>query len=123
MNLNSLEDNYQFQYLKNQNKIHNIFFSYKRDKIMVLGDKILDEILEYLDKSINNLAKEAFENLELEGGFQGVEDFLQNQYDIRLENLLSAKKSSIHHLESGMKNKIIQRKQSVFENITSQYQN
>ena len=123
MNLNSLEDNYQFQYLKNQNKIHNIFFSYKGGKIMVLGDKILDEILEYLDKSINNLAKEAFENLELEGGFQGVEEFLQNQYDIRLENLLSAKKSSIHHLESSMKNKVIQRKQSVFENITSQYQN
>ena len=59
---------------------------------MVLDDKILDEILEYLEKSINNLAKEAFENLELEGGFQGVEDFLQNQYDIRLENLLICKK-------------------------------
>ena len=48
---------------------------------MVLSDEILDEILEYLDKSINNLAKEAFENLELEGGFQGVKDFLQSQYD------------------------------------------
>ncbi len=90
---------------------------------MVLDDKILDEILDYLEKSINNLAKEAFENLELEGGFQGVENFLKNQYDIRLENLLSAKKSSIHHLESSMKNKIIQRKQSIFENITSKYQN
>ena len=90
---------------------------------MVLDDKILEGILGYLDKSMNNLAKEAFENMELEGGFQGVEDFLQNQYDIRLENLLSAKKSSIHHLESSMKNKIIQRKQSVFENITNQYQN
>ena len=90
---------------------------------MVLNDKILDEILEYLEKSISNLAKEAFENLELEGGFQGVEDFLQNQYDIRLENLLSAKKSGIHHLESSMKNKVIQRKHSVFENIKSQYQN
>jgi len=90
---------------------------------MVLDDRILDEILEYLEKSISNLAKEAFENLELEGGFQGVEDFLQNQYDIRLENLLSAKKSSIHHLESSMKNKVIQRKQSVFESIKSQYQN
>ncbi len=92
-------------------------------KSWVLDNKILDEILEYLDKSINNLAKEAFENLELEGGFQGIKNFLQNQYDIRLENLLSAKKSSIHHLESSMKNKIIQRKQSVFENISSQYQN
>jgi len=90
---------------------------------MVLDDKTLDEILEYLDKSINNLTKEAFENLELEGGFQGVEDFLQNQYDIRLENLLAAKKSSIHHLESSMKNKVIQRKQIVFEKITKQYKN
>jgi len=90
---------------------------------MVLDDKILDEILEYLDKSINNLAKEAFENLELEGGFQGVEEFLQNQYDVRLENLLAAKKSSIHHLESSMKNKVIQRKQLVFENIKSNHQN
>ena len=90
---------------------------------MVLDDKILDEILEYLDKSIDNLAKEAIENMELEGGLQGVKDFLQSQYDIRLENLLSAKKSGIHHLESSMKNKIIQRKQSVLEKIANQYQN
>ena len=90
---------------------------------MVLDDRILEDILEYLEKSINNLTKEAFENLELEGGFQGVEDFLQNQYDIRLENLLAAKKSSIHHLESSMKNKVIQRKQIVFEKITKQYKN
>lgn len=61
---------------------------------MVLSDKMLDEILEYLEKSINNLAKEAFENLELEGGFQGGKEFLQSQYDIRLENLLSAKKAA-----------------------------
>ena len=90
---------------------------------MVLDDRILDEILEYLEKSINNLTKEAFENLELEGGFQGVENFLQNQYDIRLENLLAAKKSSIHHLESSMKDKVIQRKQIIFEKITKQYKN
>ncbi len=90
---------------------------------MVLTGKILDEILSYLDNSINNLAKEAFENLELGGGFQGVEEFLQSQFDIRLENLLIAKKSSIHHLESGMKNKVIQKKQSIFENILKQYKN
>ena len=90
---------------------------------MVLTEKILDEILLYLDDSINNLAKEAFEDLELEGGFQGVEEFLQSQFDIRLENLLVAKKSSTHHLESGMKNKVIQKKQFIFENISKQYRN
>lgn len=43
---------------------------------MILDEKILNEILIYLEKSINNLAIEAFENLEIEGGFQGVSDFL-----------------------------------------------
>jgi hypothetical protein len=90
---------------------------------MVLTEKTLEEIISYLDKSINNLAKDAFENLEVEGGFSGVENFLQNQFDVRLENLLVAKKSSIHHLESGMKNKIIQRKQIIFDNISRQYKN
>ena len=90
---------------------------------MVLTEKTLEEIISYLDKSINNLAKDAFENLEVEGGFSGVENFLLNQFDVRLENLLVAKKSSIHHLESGMKNKIIQRKQIIFDNISRQYKN
>jgi len=90
---------------------------------MVLTEKTLEEIISYLDKSINNLAKDAFENLEVEGGFSGVENFLQNQFDVRLENLLVAKKSSIHHLESGMKNKIIQRKQIIFDSISRQCKN
>ena len=90
---------------------------------MVLTEKSLEEILSYLQNSINNLAKEAFENLELAGGFEGTNEFLQSQFDIRLENLLVAKKSSIHHLESGMKNKVIQRKQAIFENIAKQYKN
>ena len=90
---------------------------------MITDEKTVSEILEYLDKSIDNLAKDSFENLEVAGGFEGVENFLQNQFDIRLENLLVAKNSSIHHLESGMKNKIIQRKQKVFENIAKKYKN
>jgi hypothetical protein len=90
---------------------------------MITDEKTLSEILEYLDKSIDNLAKDSFENLEIAGGFEGVENFLQNQFDIRLENLLVAKNSSIHHLESGMKNKIIQRRQKVFENIAKKYKN
>ena len=87
----------------------------------VITEKTLDETLAYLERSINNLAKEAFENLEIEGGFQGVESFLQNQFDIRLENLLVSKNSSTHHLESGMKNKVIQRKQEIFSKISNQY--
>ena len=89
----------------------------------VLTEKILEEILSYLEKSINNLAKETFKNLEFEEGFQGAENFLKNQFDIRLENLLVAKSSSIHHLESGIKNKIIQRKQKIFDQISKQYKN
>ena len=90
---------------------------------MVLTEKTLEEILSYLDNSMNNLVKEAFENLEMGGGIQEVEEFLQNQFDIRLENLLVAKKSSIHHLESGMKNKVIQRKQVILDNVVKQYKN
>jgi len=89
----------------------------------VLTEKILEEILSYLEKSINNLAKETFKNLEFEEGFQGAENFLQNQFDIRLENLLVGKNSSINHLESRMKNKIIQRKQMIFGQISKQYKN
>jgi hypothetical protein len=60
----------------------------------VLTEKNLNDILEYLEKSISNLAIDAFDNLELEEGSQGVRNFLENQYDIRLENLLIAKKAA-----------------------------
>ena len=88
----------------------------------VITEKILEDILSYLEKSINNLAKEAFENIGFDEKSHA-EEFLQNQYDIRLENLLVGKNSGIHHLESGMKNKIIQRKQMIFEQISKQYNN
>jgi len=86
-------------------------------------EKNIDELLSYLEKSMNNLAKDTFDNLEIEGGYQGVENFLQNQFDIRLENLLASKNSSIHHLESSMKNKIIQKKQLIFKKISEEYNN
>jgi len=89
----------------------------------ILTEKILNDILKYLEKSMDNLAIDAFDNLEIEGGTQGVKSFLENQFDIRLENLLVAKKSSIHHLESGMKNKVIQKKQEIIEGITKKYEN
>ncbi len=91
--------------------------------IMILTMETLEDILEYLDKSIKNLAKESIENLEVDGGLTGILNFLENQFDVRLENMLVVKKSSIHHLESGMKNKVIQRKQTLIENIRKQYEN
>ena len=89
----------------------------------VLTEKNLNDILEYLEKSITNLATDAFDNLEIEGGVQGVKSFLENQFDIRLENLLIAKKSSIHHLESRMKNKVIIKKQEIIESVSKKYEN
>ena len=76
----------------------------------VLSQETLNDILEYLEKSINNLVVEGIDNLEIEGGIEGMKNFLENQFDIRLENLLISKNSSIHHLESGMKNLVIQKK-------------
>jgi len=90
---------------------------------MIMTSHVLEEILEYMNNSMNNLAKEAFENLEIEGGISEIENFLQNQFDIRLENLLGVKNSSIHHLESGMKNMIIQRRQKIFEEIFNRHKN
>jgi len=62
--------------------------------VVLLNEKTLDEILKYLEKSITNLAKETFENLEIEGGSQEVKSFLENQFELRLENLLVAKKAA-----------------------------
>ena len=72
-------------------------------------------------KAMNNLAKEALENLELEGGVEEMRNFFEGQFDVRLENLLMVKNSSIHHLESSMKNKIIQRKNEMLNEILEQH--
>ena len=87
----------------------------------VLSHKVLNEILDYLEKSINNLVVEGIDNLEIEGGIEGMKNFLENQFDIRLENLLISKNSSIHHLESGMKNLVIQKKIEIIQKITNQF--
>ena len=86
-----------------------------------MTENTLEEILDYLEKSINNLAKESVKSIEMGGGLKEMENFLQTQFDIRLENLLERKNSSTHHLESGMKNKVIHRKQAILEKILKQY--
>ena len=83
---------------------------------MVLSYATLDEFLDYLDSSISKLAHDASTSSEFHMDINA-EEFLSAQYDIRLENLLQRKNSTIHHLESGMKNKIIQRKKKLLDGI------
>ena len=88
----------------------------------VLTEQSLNDILQYLEKSINNLMSDGLDNLEINGG-EEMKNFLENQFDIRLENLLISKSSSIHHLESGMKNLVIQKKQEIIQRISKQLNN
>jgi len=83
---------------------------------MVINDTILDEILNYLDKSMNGLAlQQDFTK------WDDLKNFLLGQYDIRLDSLLRGKSSSIHHLESGLKNKVIMRKQRLIDKIKGEF--
>ncbi len=84
---------------------------------MVLTEKTLDEILNYLDNSVAKLAKDTLNNHEFQMNDGDLDQFLSSQYDVRLDNLLQGKNSNIHHLESGMKNKTIQRKQILLDSI------
>ena len=59
----------------------------------ILTEQILNDILQYLEKSINSLVLDGLDNLEINGG-EEMKKFLENQFDIRLENLLISKNSS-----------------------------
>ena len=87
----------------------------------VITKKTLDEVLDYLENVLSKLARDSFENIEFDGDVNKVINFLENQFDIRLENILAAKDSGTHHLESGMKNNAIQRKRVIIEKISKQY--
>ena len=88
----------------------------------VLTEQTLNDILKYLEKSIYGLSVEGLDNLEINNENE-LKNFLENQFDIRLENLLIAKNSSIHHLESGMKNTVIQKKDEIIKKISKQFNN
>jgi len=88
----------------------------------VLTEQTLNDILQYLEKSINSLSAEGLDNLEINSENE-LKNFLENQFDIRLENILIAKNSSIHHLESGMKNTVMQKKQEIIQKISKQFNN
>ena len=58
---------------------------------MVLTEKTLDEILNYLDNSVANLAKDTLNNHEFQMNDGDLVQFLSSQYDVRLDNLLQGK--------------------------------
>ncbi|HUU47810.1 MAG: hypothetical protein E4G77_03880 [Nitrosopumilus sp.] len=89
---------------------------------MVLTEKSLDDILNYLDSSVTKLAQDTMSSPEFQMDNNTLEQFLSNQYDIRLGNLLQKKHSDVHHLESGTKNKIIQRKNNQINIIMKKFQ-
>ena len=79
-------------------------------------EKIVNELLVYLKRSLENLAIESTGSLEISTRLEMI-SFLESQFDIRLENLLAVKNISIHHLESGIKANIIQQKQKIVNDI------
>ena len=89
---------------------------------MLLTKKILEDILNYLDNSVAKLAKDTLNNSEFQMSKDDLVQFLSSQYDVRLDNLLQGKNSNIHHLESGLKNKTIQRKQRLLDGIKKEFQ-
>ncbi|MFB5621832.1 MAG: hypothetical protein ACE5Q7_02725 [Candidatus Nitrosomaritimum yanchengensis] len=88
---------------------------------MVLTDKTLEDILFYLDNAIEKLSKDTISNTEFHLEGINLKQFLDAQYDVRLDNLLQRKNSNIHHLESKQKNKIIQRKQKLLEEVYKKF--
>lgn len=88
---------------------------------MVLSEKLLDDLLNYLDISITKLANETKDNSQFQLENKNLEHFLSSQYDVRLDNLLQKSNSNVHHLESGMKNKTIQRKQALLDSIIKEF--
>ena len=84
---------------------------------MVLNTSDLDEILDYLDVSLAKLTEDTMSNSEFQMEQNNLHQFLSHQYDVRLDNLLQRKNSNVHHLESGMKNKAIQRKQNLLDKL------
>ena len=79
----------------------------------VLTKDMLVEILDCLDACITKMREEVWDSTEFQMDKERAMKFYEYQYDTRLQNLLLAKKSEIHHLESSMKNMVIQRKMAL----------
>ena len=88
----------------------------------VLTEENLSNILEYLEKSIANLATDAFDNLEIEGGIQGVKNFLENQFDILMLQVQFIKDNQEFVLEGLAKRNFANAKE-IIESVSKKYDN
>ena len=85
--------------------------------VIFVDEKIMVEILNNLDDSMDELvAQQKFKD------WVELEDFLDVQYQSRLENILRGKSSSIDDLKSEMKNRITERKQRLFNHLKQTFQ-
>ena len=85
--------------------------------VMFFDEKIMVEILNNLDDSMDELvAQQKFKD------WVKMEDFLDVQYQSRLEIILRGKSSSIDDLKSEMKNRIMERKQRLFNHLKQTFQ-
>lgn len=79
---------------------------------MAVNKEILTEILNKLDDSMDELvAQQKFKDWE------EMENFVDIQYDSRLDNMLRAKSSGIDDLDSEMKQRLKVRKQRLFNHL------
>ncbi len=84
---------------------------------MFVDEKTVVEILNKLDDSMDELvAQQKFKD------WVEMEDFLNVQYQSRLESILRGKSSSIDDLKSEMKNIIVLRKKRLFDHLKQTYQ-
>ena len=84
---------------------------------MIVDEEIVVEILNKIDDSMDELvAQQKFKD------WVEMEDFLDSQYQSRLESILRGKSSSINDLKPEMKNKIKERKQRLFDHLKQTFQ-
>jgi len=79
------------------------------------SDNELDGILDLVDKGTKERAKDMDSNNF--SNRQTIENFVNVEYDQRLDSLLQQKGSSIHSLESATKTKINLRKQNTIDRL------
>ena len=85
--------------------------------VIFVDEEIMVEILNNLDDSMDELvAQQKFKD------WVELEDFLDVQYQSRLEIILRGKSSSIDDLKSEMKNRIMERKQRLFNHLKQTFQ-